>query len=920
MNWPLLQNSLLLAGTTTALALSFGLITALWLATLETRRRNVFLALAIVALALPPFLVTNCWISLLGETGVLRSWLPLRIYSLGGTIWILSLMLWPITLFAALAAWRRLEAARFECEPAMTGFALLRMLLIPVARGELALAAVLTFVLALNNFAVPAVLQTKVLPDEMWVQFNTKFDTLAALRLSVPLVLAPMLLLAWATRRSVAWPRIQGAVPAIIFGRQLGSAWRIGCGSLAVLLCVASVGLPLGQIVFAQRTWAELPGAIEASSGTIWNSFWFSTLAATVAVGAALMLSLGSSRRQEAHASNAECGVRSAESSQSRLTSSATLIGWLPFFIPGVLVGIALIKILNRPVLAAFYQSVGIVLLALVIRYFALAWTAARHALASVDSDLTDAAKLEGATRWQMFRFVLWPQIAPQIFAAWYVVYLLCLWDVESIVIIQPPGGETLALKIFNLLHYGYAAQVNALCLALLGLAVMPLVGWWVWRKASNIESNTKSQTPNAKQTPNTKHQTPCDQTVFVGWCLRFLWSLGFGVWGFSTGCSPSSDRNEASLPSQFFERAMVIGSRGVGIGELNKPRSVACDTNGNVYAVDMTGRVQKFSPDGKFLLSWQMPQTDLGKPKGMGRDHDGNIIVVEPHYQRVNHFTPEGKLVAQWGCKGTNEGCFMLPRGIAENSRGEFLVSEYMGAERVQRFAPIVQSLKSKIQSPLDEGTSPLTPALSPSEGAREHTNWPYAKTDGTLLATSQQHAGSETGAPEPGASWLQVIGRAGTGPGEFNRAEGICVDARDRIYVADSCNHRIQIFSADGKFLREFGTAGSRLGELSYPYDVAVDAAGNIFVCEFGNSRIQVFDADCRPVEIIGGAGAAPGMFNNPWGIALDARGNLYVADALNHRVQKLVRRANVAAEVTRRISVTHQEVRLLTSSSTN
>ena len=36
----------------------------------------------------------------------------------------------------------------------------------------------LTFVLALNNFAVPAILQVKVFPAEMWVRFNTTFDTL----------------------------------------------------------------------------------------------------------------------------------------------------------------------------------------------------------------------------------------------------------------------------------------------------------------------------------------------------------------------------------------------------------------------------------------------------------------------------------------------------------------------------------------------------------------------------------------------------------------------------------------------------------------------------------------------------------------------------------------------------------------------
>ena len=64
MNWPLLQNSLLVAGTTTVAAVGFGLVAALWLATLAARWRNVFLAIAIVALALPPFLVTNCWLDL----------------------------------------------------------------------------------------------------------------------------------------------------------------------------------------------------------------------------------------------------------------------------------------------------------------------------------------------------------------------------------------------------------------------------------------------------------------------------------------------------------------------------------------------------------------------------------------------------------------------------------------------------------------------------------------------------------------------------------------------------------------------------------------------------------------------------------------------------------------------------------------
>jgi ABC-type Fe3+ transport system permease subunit/sugar lactone lactonase YvrE len=811
VNWSLLQNSLLVAGTTTALAICLGLAAALWLATLESRPRNVFLAIAIVALALPPFLVTNCWMDLLGGAGVWRAWLPLNIFSLGGSVWILSLLLWPITTLLLLSGWRRLEAAQLECDPALTGFALVRALLLPVDRGELTLAAVITSVLALNNFAVPVLLQTNVLPEEMWIRFNTAFDTVGALLASLPLVLAPLVLLAACWRQQIPWPRLQGSVPAKILRRQLGTIWLLSCGVLAGLLCALSVGLPLADIAFAARTWAELPGAIEAGTAAIWNSFWFAALAATLVTSAAIVLILRSSRGNEAHSS-------------SPVTSTATIIGWLTFFIPGVLLGIAFIKLFNRPGLTAFYQSAGIVILAFVIRYFALGWTASRHAIASVDPDLTDAATLEGASRWQLLRFVIWPQIAPQVLAAWYVVYLLCLWDVESMVLIVPPGGETLALRIFNLLHYGHAAQVNALCLTLLGVAVLPLLLWsvakWILEKSANFRSQTLAPTSG-----------------FGVLNLALLWILVLGAWCFSSGCSPSDGKPSVALPSQFFDRAQVIGSRGVGVGEFNKPRSVTVDRADNLYAVDITGRVQKFSPAGEFLLSWQMLGIDRGRPKGMCCDADGNIVVGEPHYQRVNHFTTDGKLLRQWGVAGTNAGQLTFPRSEAVNSRGELLLSEYTTVERVQVFR-------------------------SRAEGA------------GSL-------------------DLIRTFGQPGTGEAEFNRAEGICVDGQDRIFVADSCNHRIQIFSPDGKFIRQYGRAGSGLGELSYPYDIKVDASGNQFVCEFGNSRIQVFDANCQPVEIIGGPGGAPGSFANPWSVALDSHGSLYVADSQNHRVQKLVRR---------------------------
>src|SRR4029077_10998562 len=258
MNWTLLQNSLLVSTLATLLAVGIGFLAALWLSALESRWRNRLLLAAVVALVLPPFLVTNCWLYLLGYTGVLKRWLPLNIYSLGATVWILALLTWPITLLFVLGAWQRLEPALLEADTALTGTALVRWLLWPLAKAALAQAALITFVLALNNFAVPALLQTKVYPAEVWVSFNTTFDSFAALKLSLPLIVAPLVLVLWFRNREVAWPQTEGRLPPSLFRRQLRPScfWLSGMATVIVLLL--AVGLPLVQLVLVAKTWTDL--------------------------------------------------------------------------------------------------------------------------------------------------------------------------------------------------------------------------------------------------------------------------------------------------------------------------------------------------------------------------------------------------------------------------------------------------------------------------------------------------------------------------------------------------------------------------------------------------------------------------------------------------------------------------------------
>ena len=490
MNWTLLQNSLIVSSGATLLAVLVGFGAALWLVALPPAWRNRLLVAAIIALVLPPFLVTNCWLHFLGLTGVWRSWLPLNIYSLGGTIWILALLTWPIPLLATLSAWQRLESAQLESDPALCGAALIRWLLWPMARVAVGQAAVLAFVLALNNFAVPAILQVKVFPAEVWVRFSTNFDTVGALALSWPLLVAPIGLLFLLRRTEISWPREGRGVPCRTMRRQLGPGWFWSCGFLSLTILLLSVVLPLMQILAVEKTWTELPNVFRAVPGVIWNSFALSAATASACVGIALAVAVaatkskvsGTERTLGVHPLGCQTPSETLMCGHQTRARAALLPGrlwtlsllWLPLLLPGVLLGISLTVVFNRPVLDGIYHGAGIVLIAWTVRYLALAANGVAFAFQSVDRDLTDAARLSGASGWTLLRHIHWPQIAPQVRAAWYLTYLLCLWDVETLILIYPPGGETLALRIFNLLHYGHNAQVNALCLLLLVLAVAP--------------------------------------------------------------------------------------------------------------------------------------------------------------------------------------------------------------------------------------------------------------------------------------------------------------------------------------------------------------------------------------------------------------------------------------------------------------
>ncbi|MBN2302968.1 MAG: TIGR03663 family protein, partial [Anaerolineae bacterium] len=143
-------------------------------------------------------------------------------------------------------------------------------------------------------------------------------------------------------------------------------------------------------------------------------------------------------------------------------------------------------------------------------------------------------------------------------------------------------------------------------------------------------------------------------------------------------------------------------------------------------------------------------------------------------------------------------------------------------------------------------------------------------------------------------GQELLSIGGIGGIGgPDLLLQPWGVAVGADGLIYVADTWHHQVKVFNAAGELVNAWGHEGVTPGDGSPdafwgPREVGVGPDGLVYVADTGNKRVRVYTADGELIRDLGGAGANLGQLDEPVGLAFNPVSlHLYVAEAWNKRV---------------------------------
>ncbi|MEW5977439.1 MAG: peptidyl-alpha-hydroxyglycine alpha-amidating lyase family protein [Acidobacteriota bacterium] len=252
----------------------------------------------------------------------------------------------------------------------------------------------------------------------------------------------------------------------------------------------------------------------------------------------------------------------------------------------------------------------------------------------------------------------------------------------------------------------------------------------------------------------------------------------------------------------------------------------VAVDSKGHAYVFHRGPHpIVEFDNTGKFVRSWG--DGLFVSPHGLRFDRQGNLWAVDNGANFVVKMNQKGRVtlvLGQHGSKGETEELFDGPTDIAFASNGDVFVSDGYGNSRIVKYSG-----------------------------------------DGRFLK-----------------AW----GKKGSGAGEFNVPHTVVVDDRDRVYVGDRQNYRVQVFDAEGTFIEEWKNVGS-------PWGLSLSKDEMLFMADGWNDRVLKLSLKGEILGVFGGPGRSPGQFRFAHHLSLGPSGELYVAEIINMRAQKFLLR---------------------------